>query len=410
MGNCCTPTCDQDHHLNLSIDKRESILDNLKPAYESKPKTLTNSQQKENPLSESYKVVISNIESTQITKFENSGPCFSPISKISQPTCGCGSKFIWQEDLANLFFKACSKWNMPCIQCYKLFSSRGLHCPSCNSVICQQCSVQMYPSIPILTCPLGHELEYCQDTVPYTLEKLNKKTFSCEKCKNLKIEPSFNCKTCKYNLCVTCSQVSGSNMKNSITCYGQHELLYKNLEKEESLNIQCSLCFKGGCKEIMHCEECEFYACFYCIVNLCSNKPLHPGITCKFQHALVLESMKKVKKSKRQWIICLRCNLANMKYVYVCKECQECLCMECARDVRRTICEFNYKPCARGHYYVWNPEGVKRIDNCFFCSTKLEFSGFYCEICAHAVCIECIQYSNSFTSRYSSLSASINNN
>lgn len=404
MGNCCLPTCDQDQ-LNLSIDKRESCLEYFKPNSETKSKKLLDSQQPENPLSLSFKVVISNVESTQMSKFDFTGACYSPINKASSPICRCGTKFIWQEDLANLYFKITSKWNMPCTECQKLFSSRGLHCPSCNSVVCQQCSIEMHPSIPILKCPLGHELEYSQDTIPYTLEKCNKKTFNCEKCQKDKIESSFTCRTCKYNICINCSHASGSNMNNLVSCYGKHELLYKNLEKEESLNTQCSLCFKGGCKDIMHCEECEFYACFYCIVNLCSDRPLHPGITCKYQHVLMLESMKKVKKNRKKWIICLRCGLVNMKYVYVCKECQECLCMDCAKEVRRTIGEFNYKPCARGHFYIWNPEGVNRIDKCFFCSTKLEFSGFYCEICAHAVCVECIQYSNSFTSRYSSLSA-----
>jgi hypothetical protein len=121
---------------------------------------------------------------------------------------------------------------------------------------------------------------------------------------------------------------------------------------------------------------------------------------------LVLESMKKVKKDKQKWIICLRCSSVNMKYVYGCKECQECLCLDCGRDVLRSICEFSAKPCARGHAYIWNPQGAV-LEQCFFCQVKLEFSGFYCAICAHAVCVECIQYSNSFSSRYSSLSSSL---
>jgi hypothetical protein len=116
--------------------------------------------------------------------------------------------------------------------------------------------------------------------------------------------------------------------------------------------------------------------------------------------------MKKLRKHKEKWIICLKCNRANMKYTYGCKVCEECLCLTCMRDVMNIIEQYSASQCPRGHRYIWNPSKQRVKKTCFFCQSFLEFSGFFCGLCNHSICVECIQYSNSFISRSSIISIS----
>ena len=415
MGNCCVPPCDQDP-LSLSIDRKDSVGDfskviipkvsleksliessNSKKAFR---KSLENSQK-------SIKILVLQPETAEFTKNEIRS---RNLTESNQFKCSCGSTYSWKVDLVLQNYLKSGSWKILCSDCSCIFSSPGWLCGNCDSKLCPACSALLCYSIPEIKCENQHNLEFSIENVMYRHEKFNKKTFKCNMCEVEKIEECFTCSACDYYLCIECANSLGVNVRPSVQCYGKHSLEYKFRDQANDF-CQCSLCFEDGIKDRVECEECEFIACFNCVVQSFNDKLVHPGIMCKKKHLFQLQSIKRLRKHKEKWIYCLMCDKANMKYAYGCKSCEDCICLECLRNLVGIIRRFTSSLCPKGHKYLWNPANEPLKPTCQYCQNSLNFSGFFCGICNHSVCYECIQYPNSFASRGSNLSLSyITNN
>ena len=191
-----------------------------------------------------------------------------------------------------------------CLICNKETScDKGTKCQQCPLIICDQCNF----FIRVNSCSHSkHEHPLCL---------LSQENWQCDVCKksasNFKNNFYFNCKKCKYNICLSCYNPE-RKMENEEPLH-EHPLESVN----DSNSTKCNLCEKKIEKGYI-CNSCGIQICSTCAEKIYTNRrtnelDVHPLL-------LIL---------KDNWK-CFDCEKSfQFKLSLFCKQCSRDYCFEC---------------------------------------------------------------------------------
>lgn len=317
-------------------------------------------------------------------------------------TCPAGHLLKWYTDITFYYYTISKSWNIYCFRCDACYSKPGWHCRECKKDLCERCALGPDPSNPILVkpklvCTKNHELEWSPDTCAYYEEFLNiDYSFRCRGCGETKQEPSWNCRSCCFDICIKCGRDQGFfPPQDLLVCPDNKTLNFQEIKLPE--NALCKICSINITDFYYTCPDCLYSICEKCAGQKFSLMVQHPGIRCTY-HGIILAfvDIKLQRKTFDILAICRGCNKIDMKYGYYCAQCNESYCLKCGHDLAHYIRDSVGKKCAKGHFIYWsfNPIYASGIFECYYCQKSFMSGLFYCEECKINICLNDINSLN----------------
>lgn len=210
--------------------------------------------------------------------------------------CNCGEPKALEivYDLKERSFndKLYSQNEYCCDICYtlkKVTQSGIIHCDRCKMDICESCAGLILQDMGRYSCQYGHILKFLPDqALPMHLRTSQ---FQCNVCgfKESMYKRHWKCEKCKWYKCSDCSVFP-------VRCKYEHQLhRVKELKKgggdggvDGKEIIKCSLCkkaFQNRGIGMLHCSECEFQLCDWCLITQRSDLKRY----CPSKHLLLRE-------------------------------------------------------------------------------------------------------------------------
>lgn len=152
----------------------------------------------------------------------------------------------------------------PCAKCKKVIEV-GYYCSICSYCLCKPCFKLEYKEKvgkTDITCHRGHKLTWISDHTQY--KGYDKKVFACVGCKKRMYKNSFNCSSCKWDICYKCIDiiVSKSTIAWSRQCLQNHSLAWNpKPHSAYGCNI-CRVSFQR-CGSF-RCDLCDYDICIRC--------------------------------------------------------------------------------------------------------------------------------------------------
>ena len=191
-----------------------------------------------------------------------------------------------------------------CLICNKETScDKGTKCHKCPLIICDQCNFFIRVN----------SSSHFKHAHPLCL--LSQENWQCDVCKksasNFKNNFYFNCKDCKYNICLSCYNPERKKEKEEPL----HEHPLESLN--DSNSTKCNLC-EGKIEKGYICNSCGIQICSTCAEKIYTNRRTND----LDEHPLLL-----ILKDKWE---CSNCKKSlEFKLSLFCKQCSRDYCFEC---------------------------------------------------------------------------------
>ncbi len=306
-----------------------------------------------------------------------------------------------------------SGFNYICDNCKasRMINDGRWNCMTCKYDICPSC--RMAPSSPAVfmtvtststgnkfKCSHGHLLEWSESSSGYMSS-----SFSCDCCKSSHHcnQGRWNCRSCKYDVCMNCRAAPESAKGSKFSCRKGHQLVWS-----------CSRDGYGGSNFV--CDNCKTsqslcggrWNCLSCKYDICSACRSGPGsspfvtVTVSSCHAQQASSPFNCDKGHTvEW----SCDQypGNSYICNVCKRSAKCslgrwFCRGCHYDVcpscRASPVANNCTQCRNGHPLVWCTDLMGySYDNyvCDVCRTTHQCTSgrWNCRGCKYDLCPAC---------------------
>lgn len=120
-------------------------------------------------------------------------------------------------------------------------------------------------------CDNGHKLHFYEDALEYYKEKFGEGiTITCDLCKFNPGESSWQCRECRYDLCLDCGHFFDKckkNKKRLVMCTRRHRLRKTAIGEFYSSRYGTAPCF--ACNYCQDTKEGESWHCRRCVFDLC---------------------------------------------------------------------------------------------------------------------------------------------